>query len=82
VPKSTHNAKYWAQVTKGMDFSDADRIDSAVYNRILWKGMMGNKPYPAGPTGLDLRQDRERLLASHRRSLKQEAAQKPKADTD
>jgi DNA-binding beta-propeller fold protein YncE len=82
VPKSTHNAKYWAQVTKGMDFSDADRIDSAVYNRILWKGMMGNKPYPAGPTGLDLRQERERLLASHRRSLKQEAAQKPKADTD
>jgi DNA-binding beta-propeller fold protein YncE len=82
VPKSTHNAKYWAQVTKGMDFSDADRIDSAVYNRILWKGMMGNKPYPAGPTGLDLRQDREKLLASHRRSLKQAAAQKPKADTD
>ena len=38
VPKSTHNAKYWARVTKGMDFSDADRIDSAVYNRILWKG--------------------------------------------
>ena len=82
VPKSTHNAKYWAQVTKEMDFSDADRIDSAVYNRILWKGMMGNKPYPAGPTGLDLRQDREKLLASHRRSLKQAAAQKPKADTD
>jgi hypothetical protein len=70
VPKSTHNAKYWAQVTKGMDFSDADRVDSAVYNRILWKGMMGNKPYPAGPTGLDLSQNREKLLASYRRSLK------------
>jgi len=42
--KSTHGAKYWARVTKGLDFSDADRIDSAVYNRILWKGMMGNRP--------------------------------------
>ncbi len=82
VPKSTHNAKYWAQVTKAMDFSDADRIHSAVYNRILWKGMMGNKPYPAGPTGLDLRQNREKPLASYRRSLKQKAAQKPKTVTN
>src|SRR5208337_488118 len=31
VPKSTHSAQYWAQVTKGMDFSDADRVDPAVY---------------------------------------------------
>jgi DNA-binding beta-propeller fold protein YncE len=82
VPKSTHSAKYWARVTKGMDFSDADRIDFAVYNRILWKGMMGNKPYPAAPTGLDLRQNREKLLASYRRSLKQKAAHAPKAGSD
>jgi hypothetical protein len=82
VPKSTHSAKYWARVTKGLDFSDADRIDSAVYNRILWKGMMGDRPYPTGPTGLDLRQNRKELLANYRRSLKQEAAQKPKAVTN
>ena len=82
VPKPTHNAKYWARVTKGMDFTDADRVDSAVYNRILWKGMMGNKPYPAAPTGMDLRQNREELLASYRRSLKQEAAQEPKTVTN
>ena len=77
VPKSTHSAQYWARATKGMDFSDADRVDPAVYNRILWKGMMGDRPYPAGPTGLDLRHNREKLLASYRRSLKQEAARKP-----
>jgi len=82
VPKSTHGAQYWARVTKGMDFSDADRVDPAVYNRILWKGMMGDRPYPAGPTGLDLRKNREKLLASYRRSLKQEAAQKPKTATN
>ena len=70
VPKPTHDAKYWAQVTKGMDFWDADRVIPAVYNRILWKGMMGDKPYPARPTGLDLSRDRAKLLASYRRSLK------------
>jgi DNA-binding beta-propeller fold protein YncE len=82
VPKSTHNAKYWARVTRGMDFSDADRIDFAVYNHILWKGMMGNKPYPAAPTGLDLRQNRKELLANYQRSLKQKSAQKPKTVTN
>jgi hypothetical protein len=46
IPKSTHNAKYWARVTRGLDFSDADRVDPLVYNRILWKGMMHNKPLP------------------------------------
>jgi len=46
IPKSTHNAAYWARVTKGLDFSDADRVDPLVYNRILWKGMMHNRPYP------------------------------------
>ena len=82
VPQSTHSAQYWARVPKGMDFSDADRVDPAVYNRILWKGMMGDRPYPAGPTGLDLRQNRKELLASYRRSLNQEAAQKPKTVTN
>jgi hypothetical protein len=69
VPRSTHNAKYWARVTKGMDFTDADRVDSVLFNRILWKGIMGNKPYPAALAGTNLRQ-------------KQAATQKPKTDTD
>ncbi len=46
IPKSTHNVAYWARVTRGLDFSDADRVDPLVYNRILWKGMMHNRPYP------------------------------------
>ena len=49
VPKPTHNAKYWARATRGMDFSDADRLDPEGFNRILWKGIMGRKPYPAPP---------------------------------
>jgi hypothetical protein len=34
----TPNVAYWARVTKGMDFTDADRVDGGLFNRILWKG--------------------------------------------
>ncbi len=51
VPLPTHDAAYWAQVTRGMDFSAEDRFDFAAYNRILWKGMMGDQPYPASSAG-------------------------------
>jgi DNA-binding beta-propeller fold protein YncE len=66
----TPNAKYWARVTRGMDFDDADEVDGRVFNRILWKGMMGNKPFPSAPTGKDLRQNRDKLLAQYWRSRK------------
>ena len=82
VPKPTHDAAYWARVTKGMDFSSEDRFDFATYNRILWTGLMGDKPYPATPTGLDLRQNREELLARYQESLRQKASQETKAATD
>ena len=59
VPKPAHNAKYWARVTKGMDFTDADRLDSLAFNRILWKGMMGNKPYPPSLAGKFPRKNRD-----------------------
>jgi DNA-binding beta-propeller fold protein YncE len=75
VPKPAHGAKYWTRVTKGMDFTSEDRFDFATYNRILWKGLMGNQPYPTEPAGMDLRQNRGELLARYRQSLKQKAAQ-------
>jgi hypothetical protein len=46
IPRQRHDVKYWAHVTKGLDFSKEDLLDAAGYNRILWKGIMGNKPYP------------------------------------
>ena len=61
-----------------MDFTDADRVDSTDFNRILWTGIMGDKPYPAAPNGLDLRKNRDQLLARYRQSLKQRVTQKPK----
>jgi len=65
-----------------MDFTSEDRMDFAEYNRILWKGLMGNKPYPSRPTGKDLRLDRDKLLAQYRRSLQPKAALIPKPAGD
>jgi DNA-binding beta-propeller fold protein YncE len=70
MPRSTHDAKYWARVTKDMDFATEDHFDFASYNRILWRGLMGHQPYPSGPTGLDLRQDRAKLLVGYQQSVK------------
>ena len=47
LPQPTHNAAWWEAQTKGMDFSKADLIPTEKFNRILWKGMKGDKPYPA-----------------------------------
>lgn len=44
--KPTHDAQYWAEATKGMDFSVEDHFDFDQYNRILWKGLKGDQPYP------------------------------------
>lgn len=49
VPVPLHDAAYWAKVTEGTDFTAEDRMDFAVYNRILWTGLKGDIPYPALP---------------------------------
>ena len=46
-----------------MDFSVADNLDTAKFNRVLWEGTMGNRPYPARRSGVDLRENREPMLA-------------------
>jgi len=47
-PKVTpqHDAAYWDAVTAGFDFSEADQVPPARFNRVLWTGLMGSKPYP------------------------------------
>ncbi len=48
--KPLHDGAWWAQATKGFNFSHPDMVDSDLFNRILWNGIMGNdKPYPAPP---------------------------------
>jgi YVTN family beta-propeller protein len=65
VPKPLHDAAWWAQTTAGVDFASEDSMDFGAYNRITWTGVMGDRPYPAAPTGLDLRRDRAELLARY-----------------
>src|SRR5262249_55318865 len=47
IIKPKHDAEYWAKVTAGFDFSQADQVPPAQFNRVLWTGLMGRKPYPA-----------------------------------
>jgi len=53
----THDAAYWDKVTEGFDFSDADRIPYDRYNKVLWEGLMGDKPYPTLRSGKQLGRD-------------------------
>jgi DNA-binding beta-propeller fold protein YncE len=46
VVHPTHDARYWAAQTVGMDFDVEDRVDANRYNRLLWRGLMGT-PYPS-----------------------------------
>jgi DNA-binding beta-propeller fold protein YncE len=41
-----HDAAYWARATRGFDFSDADRVPPQRFNQVLWRGLMGERPYP------------------------------------
>jgi YVTN family beta-propeller protein len=45
--KPKHDAVYWTKVTAGFDFSEADQVPVAQFNKVLWAGLMGDKPYPA-----------------------------------
>jgi hypothetical protein len=47
---------------KNFNFHDADRLDTAAFNRVLWQGIMGNVPYTTVRTGLNLRKNRAQLL--------------------
>lgn len=64
IPKPTHDAAWWEERTKTFDFSKEDRVDPEVFNRVIWKGLMGDKPYPTNRSGADLRKNREQLLNS------------------
>src|SRR5262249_47805305 len=47
IVQPKHDAAYWDEVTAGFDFSEADHVPPAQFNRVLWTGLMGGKPYPA-----------------------------------
>jgi len=73
-PGTTQTAAYWIHATRKMDFTSEDKFDFAKYNRVLWKGLMGNRPYPSKPNGKDMRQNREQLLERYQRTSQHRTA--------
>jgi hypothetical protein len=55
IPKPTHDAAWWAAKTKGLNFKAEDLNDPQAFNRIIWEGMVGNKPYPTMRSGAVIR---------------------------
>lgn len=51
LPKPTHDAAWWEAKTEGMNFNEEDANDPAAFNRIIWEGIMGGKPYPTVRSG-------------------------------
>jgi DNA-binding beta-propeller fold protein YncE len=64
IPKPTHDAAWWEARTQGFDFSKEDQVPTQQFNRVIWEGLMGDKPYPTTRSGTDLRENREALLKS------------------
>jgi YVTN family beta-propeller protein len=54
--KPRHDAVYWGKVTVGFNFDEADQVPPAKYNKVLWSGIKGKKPYPTRPHGQELAQ--------------------------
>lgn len=61
--KPRHDAAYWEEKMRGLDFSAEDRLDTPRFNRALWEGLKGeNAEYPDSRDGRDLRRNRASLL--------------------
>jgi hypothetical protein len=62
IPRPLHDGGWWAGKTQGFTFVKEDLNDASAYNRVLWEGSMGDRPYPTTRSGLDLRHNRKKLL--------------------
>jgi hypothetical protein len=51
VAHPKHSAAYWTTAMDGQDFSSEDKLDTARFNRALWKGLKGKGTvrYEVGP---------------------------------
>jgi DNA-binding beta-propeller fold protein YncE len=50
APPPIHSAAYWEGAMAGQDFSVEDHLDTAAFNRALWKGMKQDAPAGDAPT--------------------------------
>jgi DNA-binding beta-propeller fold protein YncE len=63
--RDRRTAAWWQKKLGDMDYDEEDKLDTPRFNRELWKGIMGARPYPAERSGKDLRQNRDALLAAY-----------------
>jgi hypothetical protein len=49
--KPLHDAKWWTEKTRGFNFKDEDRLPADKFNRLVWAGVVGKRPYPEQRTG-------------------------------
>ncbi len=58
-----HDAAYWSDRMRGLDFSRSDHANTPRLNRVLWAGLKGeNVPYPAARNGRNLSTNRAQLF--------------------
>jgi len=58
------DSAYWERASAGQDFSQEDKVDSAAFNRILWRGLKGDDvPYPTARDGRDPSSSEDSLAA-------------------
>jgi YVTN family beta-propeller protein len=60
--RSLHNGTWWQERTRNLAFDGPDKNDAIGYDKLLWEGLVGNRPYPAARSRKDLRENRSRLL--------------------
>jgi DNA-binding beta-propeller fold protein YncE len=45
--KPLHDGAWWAHATQDFNFKQPDAINSSAFSHVLWRGTMGNRPYPS-----------------------------------
>ncbi len=78
--KPARTPAWWAEHTRGFDWSDADRIaaenyDADAYNEVEWAGVKPGLPYPTHRSGADLRHRRAGAMQRRAKTLVAEATQ-------
>ena len=54
------DSAWWTRAMRGQNFSQEDRLDTARFNRALWRGLKGAAPFPVQTSGRGPNGDRSR----------------------
>jgi YVTN family beta-propeller protein len=60
--RQRHDGAWWQARTRNLSFDGPDENDALAYDKLLWQGLVGDRPYPSARSGKDLRANRSALL--------------------